>query len=322
MAHEILLVAVGLALLAGGGEVLVRGAVGLALRLRVTPAVIGLTVVSAGTSMPELVVSTVASVRGRADVAVGNVIGSNIFNVGLVLGVCALLVSLPVAWNTIRIEWPFLVAASLAAIAFMAGGLISRAEGAVLVFALAGFTWFMVRLARRDVERAEARADALGRGAARAPHPGIWSRSALVLAGLAALFFGGELIVDGATGLALGLGISDRVVGLTVVAMGTSLPELASSLIAALRGQTEVAVGNVIGSCVFNLLGIFGVAALAHPLPVDPRFLAGDVWWMLAFAVVVGPLVFRDRRVGRWDGVVLLALFAGYMVTVFRGAGG
>jgi len=313
----VLLIVGGLVLLVAGGEILVRGSVGLAVRLRVTPAVIGLTVVSAGTSFPELVVSVVAAFRGSPDVAIGNVVGSNIFNLALVLGVCAVVVPLPVESKTARFEWPFLVLATAVTMLFMATGrMIGRPEGAVLLVALAAFTWAMVRLARRDVARQEAADREAGVGPG-GEHPGLPRQVILVAGGLVLLLIGGNLIVDGATALARAVGISERVVGLTVVAMGTSLPELASSLIAALRGRTDVAVGNVIGSSIFNLLAIFGVGSLLRPLAVDPSFLASDVWWMLGFTLVLAPAFVYGRRVRRWYGVGLLAVFALYMVTLF-----
>ena len=314
MALDLVRILVGFAVLVAGGESLVRGAVGLSLRLRVTPAVIGLTVVSAGTSMPELMVSVVAALRGNPDVAVGNVIGSNIFNLALVLGVCAVVVALPVLSKTLRLEWPFLVGASLVAFLFMKNG-ISRGEGAVLLLSLVAFVAWMVRLARRDVEREEEAKGVLALEGP--PPPRLLVQLLLVGLGLVFLFLGGQLIVSGATAFALKVGISERVVGLTVVAMGTSLPELASSLIAALRGRTDVAVGNVVGSSIFNLLGIFGVAALLHPLTIHQRFLVSDIWWMLAFTLLFGVLAVIRRKIGRVEGILLLVAFVAYMGGLF-----
>ncbi len=316
MVLDVAQVVAGLVVLVFGGESLVRGAVGLSLRLRVTPAVIGLTVVSAGTSMPELMVSVVAAFRGSPDVAVGNVVGSNIFNLALVLGICAVAVPLPVVAKTYRLEWPFLVAATLVSIVFMGNGVIGRTEGAVLLVSLVLFVSFMVRLARRDVRLQEAAAETV-EGDAASGRPGLVRQTLLILAGMGLLFWGGELVVDGATDLALHAGISERVVGLTVVAMATSLPELVSSLVAALRGRTDVAVGNVIGSSIFNLLGIFGVAALLRPLEVHAQFFTADVWWMLGFTLLFGAVAFSRRRIARIEGAVLLAVFAAYMATLF-----
>ena len=316
MLLDLLGVVGGLIALVLGGESLVRGAVALSLRLRVTPAVIGLTVVSAGTSMPELMVSVVAAFKGSPDVAVGNVVGSNIFNLALVLGVCALAIPLPVLPKTYKLEWPFLVLATLGTIFFMSSGHIGQAEGAVLLAALIVFVWFMVRLSRRDVEIEEAAALAVGAEAPANPG-GLIRQTFLILLGMGLLFWGGELVVTGAVGLAARAGISERVIGLTVVAMATSLPELVSSLIAALRGRTDVAVGNVIGSSIFNLLGIFGVAAILKPLAVDARFLAGDVWWMLGFTLLFGALAFSRKKIARIEGALALGAFAVYMISLF-----
>lgn len=318
MALDLVLVVAGLALLGGGGEVLIRGAVGLARSLRVTPAVIGLTVVSAGTSFPELVVSLLANLRGSPAVAVGNVLGSNIFNIGLILGLCALFITFPVGRKTLRIEWPVLMGISLLAVLLMRGGMVGRVEGLVLLAVLVAFNVGMVRLARREFDAEEE-----GRAAAEEIPPSKPRRAVLyTVLGLILLPVGAELVVRGAVGIATQLGVSERVVGLTIVAMGTSLPELASSLAAAVRGRTDVAVGNVIGSNVFNLAGIVGAAALVKPLTVQPLFLRADALWMLGFTLLLAPLLYFDRKIGRMDGIVLLAMFVLYMTVLFLGAGG
>jgi cation:H+ antiporter len=310
MTMDVLLVAAGLVLLGVGGEVLVRGAVGLAVRLKLTPAVIGLTVVSAGTSMPELVASLIANLEGNPDVAVGNVIGSNIFNIGLILGLCSLVIVLPVEKKTIKIEWPFLLLVTLFASYLMGDGLIGRVEGLLFIVVLVGFMWIMIHFARWEVDSGGGE----GKGQPRALVA--W---ALVLAGVVLLPLGGKFVVDGATELALRVGVSQRVIGLTIVAMGTSLPELASSLIAATRGRTDVAVGNIIGSNMFNLLAILGSVAVIRPLTVGAAFFRWDVWWMIAFTVLLAPILYWGRRrVSRIDGVVLLTAFVAYMALLAR----
>jgi cation:H+ antiporter len=301
----------GLVLLALGGELLVRGAVGLARSFQVTPAVIGLTVVAAGTSMPELVVSVIAAFQGSPDIAVANVVGSNIFNIGLVLGLTALVLPLAVESTTVRIEWPFLLVISVGVYLLALGDGLSRLEGILMLALLAAFIVFMIRQARVHPE--------LGSGVPEDTGAGSVFRDVLLLTvGIGMLVGGGKLIVTGASDIARDLGVSERVIGLTVVAMGTSLPELASSLVAALRGRSDVAVGNIIGSCVFNLLGILGVGSILVPLSIHPRIASFDLPWMLVFTVVVGPLIlFGRRRVGRIDGGILTVLFAAYMVLVF-----
>jgi len=317
MTADLLLVAGGLVLLGGGGEVLVRGAVGLARSLRVTPAVIGLTIVSAGTSFPELVVSLLANLRGIPAVAVGNVLGSNIFNIGLILGVCALFITFPVEKKTLRLEWPLLMAISVLAALLMKGG-VGRFEGFLLLFVLVAFNVWMVQVARRQFEAEEA---VLVEGEAPPPsEPG--KAIFYTVLGLVLLPVGAELVVRGAVGIALALGVSDRLIGLTVVAMGTSLPELASSLMAAIRGRTDVAVGNVIGSNVFNLAGIVGLTAVVKPLAVQPAFLRSDVFWMLGFTLLLAPLLYIHRKIGRVEGIVLLTMFTLYLSILILGGHG
>ena len=321
-----LVVAAGLLVLVAGGELLVRGAVGLAYLLRISPAVIGLTIVAFATSMPELVVSVVAAIRGSPDLAIGNVMGSNIFNVGFVLGVTALFVALPVPAKSLMLEWPFLLAATLLTLGIMANGLLGRVEGGILLLLLVAFVWVLVRASRKEVRESEAQ----GLTVVAATFRRTAINGAFLAGGLGLLLLGAHWVVQGATSIALDLGISERVVGLTVVAMGTSLPELASSLVAAVRGRTDIAVGNVIGSCIFNLFGIFGVGALLSPMVVNPAFFeahglrsVGDAWWMLFFTLLLAPLVlFGKRQVGRGDGVILVAAFSVYMVQLVLQGGG
>lgn len=302
MIFDVLRMILGLGLLAGGGEVLVRGAVALALHHRIKPAVVGLTVVAAGTSMPELVVSLVANLGGRPDIAVGNVIGSNIYNIGLVLGLSSIILVLPVEKRTLKMEWPFLFLVTLLTMGFMGNGVLGRGEGLFLVAVLVVFLWFLVRLSRAEVKASAEIPSLVG-------HPGILVTWILVIAGCVLLPLGAKLMVDGASAIAVQMGISERVIGLTIVAVGTSLPELASSLIAAVRGRTDVAVGNVLGSNMFNLLAILGVTSSVRPVLVNPAFFASDVWWMLAFTVLLVPLIYFGRqRVSRIDGIILLGL--------------
>ena len=308
MVLDTLAIAGGLVLLALGGEFLVRGAVGLARSFRVTPAVIGLTVVAAGTSMPELVVSVLAAFQGSPDIAVANVVGSNIFNIGLVLGLTALILPLAVESTTVRIEWPFLLVISVGVYLLALDGL-GRLEGLLMIAVLVVFVVFMVRQARVHPE--------MGEGVPDEPAGHLLRDLVLLAVGIGMLIGGGKLIVTGASDIARALGVSERVIGLTVVAMGTSLPELASSLVAALRGRSDVAVGNIIGSCVFNLLGILGVGSVLVPLSMNPRIASVDLPWMLGFTLLVGPLILFGRRLGRIDGTLLTGLFAVYMVLVF-----
>ena len=315
------LVALGLVLLAGGGEALVRGATTLAELAGVTPAVIGLTVVAIGTSLPELVVSVLAAVRGQPDIAVANVVGSNIFNVAMILGVTALLLPLPVHGTAVRLEWPVMFAASVACLVLSLDGFVGRGEGAMFLVALVAFMWWSVRIARRHVTADEARqateeADARDLPPARRGPMTIL----MLLLGIGGLVAGGNFLVEGAVTLARLVGMTERVIGLTVVAAGTSAPELATSVMAALRGRTDVAVANIIGSNIFNILGILGTTALVATVPVAPALVRSDMLWMIGTAVLLLPLMYSSARITRLEGGLLLGVFVAYIGLLLRAA--
>jgi len=298
----------GLLFLTAGAEALVRGSSALARRLGLTPLVVGLTVVAFGTSAPELVVSLEAAVSGQGDLALGNVVGSNIFNVGVILGLTALLCPIAVSLPVIRFDTPVMIAVSLLGVGLVALGEVPRVAGALLVTALAAYTALNIRQARR-----QARAEAAGESAGAGSTSGSIRVDLLFVAGgLGMLVLGSHLLITSATALARALNVSEAVIGLTVVAAGTSMPELATSVAAALRRQPDIAVGNVVGSNIFNILGILGTAAAARPLSA-PGVGMRDAWVMLAFAVAVLPLFWTDRRVLRWEGVLLLAGYGGYL---------
>jgi cation:H+ antiporter len=308
-------IVLGLVLLAGGGEGLVRGATTLARLAGVTPAVIGLTVVAMGTSLPELVVSVLASVEGRPDIAVGNVVGSNLFNVGAVLGVAALVAPLVVHGSAVRLEWPVMFVVSWLGLLLMRDGVVDRLEGGFFLTALVVFTAYTVRVGRVavvDEEAAEFSAEIETRTLrGRAREFGV--AAALVLGGMGLLVVGGQVLVNGAVVLARLAGWSERVIGLTIVAGGTSAPELAASVVAAVRGRTDVALANVIGSNIFNILGILGTGALILPLQVAPGIVGSDAWWMIGAAGMLLPVMLTGRRISRPEGAVLLAGYCVYL---------
>jgi cation:H+ antiporter len=319
----LLLVVVGLALLAGGGEALVRAATTLAELVGVSPAVIGLTVVAIGTSLPELVVSLVAATEGKPDLAIANVVGSNIFNVAATLGLTALLLPLPVHGNAVRLEWPVMFGASALLFAVARDGVVGRFDAGVFLVALVLFIAYSVYVARRGVtapearelaEQVEARDIDTPTGAPARPIVPL----VVLVVGLAALVVGGRLLVDGAVALARLAGLSERVIGLTIVAGGTGAPELATSLMAALRGRTDVAIANMIGSNIFNILGILGVTALVQPIPVDAAVVATDLWWMLGTALLLLPLLWTGKRLSRVEGGLLVAAYGAYLVVLLR----
>lgn len=312
----LLLVGAGLGLLAGGGDILIRGAVSLARLAGLTTAVIGLTVVALGTSLPELVVSGLAALRGQPDIAVGNVIGSNIFNIAAILGVTAIVRPVPIHGTAVKSEWPIMVLASALGLLVMRDGLIDRFEGAFFVLGLVSFVAFSVWLARREVKAAEAR-DLAESVAAHSP-PASWrdvgKSLLLVIGGLVALVIGGRLLVDGAVQLARIAGVTERVIGLTIVAAGTSTPEMAASVAAARKGHSDIAVANLLGSNVFNLLGILGSTAVLTPIPVAAEIVRSDAWWMMATAVVLLPLMRVGRRITRAEGGLLSAGYVVYVI--------
>lgn len=311
----------GLLLLVAGGELLVRGATAIARIAGLTPAVIGLTVVAMGTSLPELAVSLNAVLDGQPDLAMGNVVGSNIFNLTAALGLTALVHPLPVRGAAVRLEWPVLFGASALCALLMRDLRFDRAEGAFMVVALALFTAYAVHIARREVvgtehsEYAEAISD---RAIGPARRPGLVAAAA-VAGGIMLLVVGGRLLVDGASDLARMAGMSERMIGLTVVAFGTGTPELVTSLVAAARGQTDVAVANMIGSNIFNLLGILGVTAVVHPFAFAPSLAGSDLWWMLGATLALLPVLWRGMYVARWEGGLLVGLYGAYAWTLFRG---
>lgn len=311
----LLLVGAGLALLAIGGELLVRGATAIAKLAGLTPAVIGLTVVALGTSLPELVVTVMAALRGQPDLAVGNVIGSNMANITLILGLTALISPLPILRGMVRREWPFLFVVSLVCLFFVRDGTLGRFEAGLFLVALGVFVAWMVWLARREVsaeERQELRDEVEAKTRIFRWKPVLTAIGA-TLAGVGLLVVGGKLLVDGAVALAELAGMTPRVIGLTIVAVGTSAPEIATSAIAAMRRQTDVAVANLIGSNVMNTLGILGAAGMITPLPFSPELAGADMLSTIAATALLFPLMRIGMRVTRWNGVLLLGVYAVYI---------
>jgi len=307
----------GLIGLVGGAEVLVRGGVAIARRTGLSPVVIGLTVVSFGTSAPELAVSIGAAARGEADLAVGNVIGSNVANILLVLGIAAVVGGgLTVARRLTRIDVPIMIAASVLCLLLALDGRLGRLDGAVLFGGLVLYLVWMIRGARRG-DGSPATDDLIaGIDAEITVAKPLIIDLGLLLGGLALLTVGASLLVSAATDVAVRFGISQLVIGLTVVAIGTSLPEIATSAIAAFRGERELAVGNAIGSNIFNLLAVLGIASIVSPQPL--RVLEGaltiDLPIMIATAVACLPLFTTGFELSRWEGAVFIAYYVAYVV--------
>lgn len=302
-----LLLALGVALLWGGAEALVRGAVGLATRFGVSSLVVGLTVVAFGTSMPELAVSAGAALDGLGDVAVGNVVGSNICNIGLILGVAALVRPVATETRLVRFDVPVAILVTLLGGAMLWNDEVGRVEGAVLVALLVAYTVHCARAGRREETGSEVRVES-PRPPARA---GL--QAGLVGAGLVLLVVGSRMFVGGALALSRSLEVAEAAVALTIVAVGTSLPELATSVVGAARGEGDVAVGNIVGSNIFNLLGILGVAALARPLRA-PGIAPVEGLVMLGFTLALLPILRGEGRIGRGEGLLLLAAYGAFVV--------
>lgn len=303
MVVDVLFVVAGLALLVFGGDMLVKGAVNLSLRLGITPLVVGLTVVAFGTSAPEMIVSLSAAWRGATDLALGNVVGSNIANVLVILGAAAIFSPIVTRGHDLRESWAMMMAASVLLIGLASFGSLGRIDGMVLLAVMALIIWRQLATARpEDVDEIEGAA--LG---ARWKQIILW----LVL-GLVLLPVGADLLVRGATDIARAFGVTEVVIGLTLVAIGTSLPELAASVAAALRGRSDMALGNVVGSNIFNILSILGVTALFAPLPIPPELMRFDLWVMLASSALLAPFLFRALTIGRVTGALFLAAYAAY----------
>jgi cation:H+ antiporter len=298
-----------------GGETLLRGAVGLATLLRLTPAIIGLTVVAAGTSVPELAVSAIAAYQGKPDIAVANVVGSNIFNITVIIGLCALIRPVAIIGNTIKLEYPVLALVTMLAVVIAQDGAINRLDATLCMAIYVGFTAYLVGLVREQVTAAEAREmKAEVEELTPAPSlPRVWSSLAFVAMGIILLAIGAQLTVTGAVQLARLLGWSERVIGLTIVAAGTGLPEVVASLVSSVRGRSDVAIANVIGSNLFNILGILGLSAMIEPLPVHSALFTNDFWWMLGTTLILFPFMFTGRLLNRWEGCILLIAYGVYL---------
>jgi cation:H+ antiporter len=310
------LVFLGVVLLVVGGESLLRGAVGLATILRLTPAVIGLTVVAAGTSVPELAVSGLAAWNGQVDIAVANVVGSNIFNITVIVGMCAVVRPLAITGNTIRLEYPVLVLVTLLFLVIAQDRQINRLDATLSLAVYVAFTAYLVSLVRQQVTAAESR-ELKAEVQELSPTTDARPRTSVCLAflavGVALLAGGAHATVAGAVQLARLLGLSERVIGLTIVSVGTGLPEVVASLVSSVRGRSDVAIGNVIGSNLFNILGTLGLTAMFVPLPVQPALVNSDCTWMMGVTLLLFPIMFTGHRVNRWEGAALMLTYAGYL---------
>lgn len=321
MLFDALLLAFGIGLLTVGGEALIRGALAASNRLGISPLLSGLVIVGFGTSAPELVVSVDAAMSARPDIAIGNVVGSNIGNILLILGLCALITPLKVRRLALSRDAVTVVAASLLFLVLVWGSALTRYDAVILLAGMLGYLLWAYGTERvtdgpsADMHRAEAEEiHALPRTTA-------WTLTA-VGSGLLLLVIGSGVLLTGAVGLAEALGISEAAVGLTLVAVGTSIPELTISVIAALRRHADVAIGNILGSNIFNLLGILGISAMLQPLPVPERILAFDQWMLLGTSLLLWLFLYTGRQISRIEGACLLLAYGLYLwlgFTTFSG---
>ena len=302
----------GVLLLLAGAEALVRGASALALRVGITPLVVGLTVVAIGTSSPELVVSVQAALAGQGGVAVGNVVGSNIANLGLIVGIAALLSPMVVDRKLVRHDMPVMLGSMAALVVFLLDGALARWEGALLLAGAVVYTVDGIRSSRREVREAREALPPEVQEAMAEAHTGFKRHVLFVVGGVALLVYGSELLLDGAVATATRLGVSEAVVGLTLVALGTSLPELATTVVAAVRGQGELALGNAVGSNIFNVFSVLGPAALVRPIEAA-GIGAGVLVVMGGFGLLTLFFLVSGGRTRRWEGAVLLAGYVGYI---------
>jgi cation:H+ antiporter len=311
--------AAGAVMLIVGAELLVRGASRLAIAVGISPLVIGLTVVAFGTSAPEVAVSVDAALTGRGEIALGNVIGSNIFNVLFILGLSALIVPLAVSRQLVRLDVPLLIGVSLMLFIMALDGNLSRIDGALLFAGIVAYVVWSIRLSRGEstAERQE-REPRRGKRA-----PARWLLHVIaIVAGLALLVLGARWLVDAAVMFARLLEVSELIIGLTIVAAGTSLPEVATSVLAAMRGERDIAVGNVVGSNIFNILAVLGLASLVAPggIAVSTAVLGFDLPVMIAVALACLPIFFTGRSIARWEGALFLGYYIAYAAYLILGA--
>ena len=315
MHHDLLLVAAGLVLLFLGGEGLVRGSVAIAERFGISKLLIGLVIVGFGTSTPELLVSVNAALDGAPEIALGNVVGSNIANILLIVGVAAIIAPI-LGWDRTAVREALVATlVSLAAFALVQGEIITRIEGIAMLVVLTGYLFSSYWLEKRDRDAKTFRHEAEEFEDIPLPRP--WLAPVLALGGIAALVFGADMLVEGAVNMARDFGVPDAVIGLSLVAIGTSLPELATAIVAAIRRHSDVVLGNVIGSNIFNILAILGVTVVIQPIEVSARFRAIDTPVMLGAALLLLALLFASKKIGRAWGALMLTFYAAYMIFLF-----
>lgn len=308
---DIGLLVLGLIVLIIGGEFLVKGAVGIAEKAHLSKLVIGMTVVSFGTSAPELIVSLKAAFEGAPDIAMGNVIGSNIANIALVLGITVLIFPIVVDRNSKVIDWPMMFLASLLFFGFSYDLLLQRYEGAILFAILIAFISYLVVNSRKKtkLEKLTKVQEELT-----APPVNMFKAFGYLVLGLTGLYFGADWLLNGSVSLAKNAGMSERVIGITIIAFGTSVPELVTCGVAAYRKETDISIGNLIGSNIFNIMAVIGLTSIIHPIKVSAESVFWDMIWMISIALLLLPLMIFGKKFGRFKGLLLVATYVIYIV--------
>ena len=314
---DYLLLFLGLAVLIVGGEFLVKGAVGCSAAFKISPLVIGMTVVSFGTSAPELLVSLQSAMDGNPGIAIGNVVGSNIANIALVLGITVIIFPIIAERQTKFVDYPMMLLACILFYLFALDNVIELYEGIILFGILVSFTTYLVVNSRKKTKKAEAEEDDEFKDALKYP---IWKSILFLLIGLVALYFGSDWFVKGAVGIAEvvleGNPDKDSIIGVTVVALGTSAPELVASIVAAVRKQSDISVGNLIGSNIFNVFAVIGITAIVKPIGVTDQVLEFDMYWMLGIMFLMIPILLFGKRIGRFKGVLLFGSYVAYVAVI------
>lgn len=319
MLLALLFLTIGLVLLVYGADLLVKGASKIAISFGISSLVVGLTVVASGTSAPEMSVSVMSAYSGQSAMAVGNVVGSNIFNVLFILGVSAIITPLLISRQLVRLDVPVMIAASLCMLLVCQDGIMHRYEGMILFAVGVAYTWWLIRMSRRATQKERALVGETHEEKSSGP---MWLNVVLIVAGLVMLVVGSKLLVDAAITIAKAFGLSEAIIGLTIVAAGTSLPEVATSMMATIKGERDIAVGNVVGSNIFNIFSVAGVSAVVAPsgLTVAVPMVNFDIPFMVVIALVCLPLFLTGFTISRWNGFFFLFYYVAYTTYLIMGA--
>jgi cation:H+ antiporter len=311
---DYLLLISGLAILIIGGEVLVKGAVSLALKFKISVLVVGMTIVSFGTSAPELLISAKAALDGHPDISIGNVVGSNIANISLILGLTTIIFPIVVSKDSLRVDWPMMMIASILCYVFMLNLELGFTEGLFFVLFLVIFNAALIIKSILENRRAAREEDSDLEAESQMK---VWKSITMIVLGVGGLLLGSEWFLKGTIGVSRSFGISERIIALSVVAFGTSIPELITSVIAAFRKETDISIGNLIGSNLFNILGILGITALIKPIEISPVIMQNDIFWMLGISAALLPLMYFGKRIGRYKGILLFLFYLTYIFLLF-----